>query len=65
MWRVKVGIMVYLARLDGDVDGGRGVRNGRCVDFRERLILHVGGCSIPVEWYDFNFLKSWINERER
>lgn len=28
-------------------------------------MFHVGGCSIPVEWYDFNFLKNRINERER
>lgn len=37
---------------------------GLGVDGAGRM-FHVGGCSIPVEWYDFNFLKNRINERER
>ena len=51
-WRPKLEELVHLTRrCDGDG--------------RDRIVDHVGGCSIPVEWYHFNFLKNRINERER
>jgi len=42
-WRPKLVELVHLTRLEGDG--------------RDSIVDHVGGCSIPVEWYSFQFFK--------
>ena len=66
-WCPKLGDVVLLTTLEGDslgveADGGIGRVGVFCVGHE---VGHVVGHSVPLMWHDFNFLKSWIYERER